>query len=361
MCNTHNYLNNIDSYFMDTSKAFNINHYIYYRLKEEKGIEKSSWPLGVGLKISDKCNFNCSYCFTKKTNNFMSLNKIKHLTNALDQKPYQIYLTGGEPLLNPEFFEIVDHIHNLRIDTSIHTSGVIDDNLLSKMVSCANKLKRIQISIDSIKNFSDLRPTKIANPLKSIVNFIDVINNPDKIHVNCVVSSLNIECVKDIFSFCVDNNVKFLRLSTIFTTDEKLKVTDINVLPRVSEYIDMARKYNIVLTMNPLCHPWSLKTSLGFSENSQLYCPAQKTEIEVDVNGNVYPCPFLHDDVHCMGNIFEQKIGDIWESGVDELKKLSWSDNKRCKICINYETCGGGCYANAYVHAQNYDPRCCLT
>lgn len=356
------YLNNIDNYMNECRKKqpFDINYYIYNRLKEEKKIEKSILPLKIGLKITNYCYFNCSYCFSKKDKNYMTLETVQNVINNLEQYPYIIYLTGGEPFLNPQVFDIIDYLYDKNILIKIHTSGVIQNKeLISQLTHRKEKIDTIQISIDSIVNFEQLRPSHFDNPVKIIRNFISEFNNREKIHVNCVLSKLNINDVYSVIDFCYEEKISFLRLSTIFTKDNKLKLKDLENVYYYSKIIDYARKKNIILLSDPICHPWSVKMLNGLHDNKPLFCPAQKTELEIDPEGNVYPCPFLYDDLHKMGNVNNMSISEIWEKGKVELNNTIWTKNDICRDCTNLENCGGGCYANAYLHKQNYDPRCC--
>lgn len=61
-----------------------------------------------------------------------------------------------------------------------------------------------------------------------------------------------------------------------------------------------------------------------------------------------------------MGNLLSDTFDEVWNSGVKELNKASWSENKKCKSCALFKDCGGGCYALAYVSQLNYDKRCIL-
>ncbi|WP_231233701.1 SPASM domain-containing protein [Streptococcus equi] len=76
--------------------------------------------------------------------------------------------------------------------------------------------------------------------------------------------------------------------------------------------------------------------------------------------GDVYPCPFLHDKIHLMGNLISDDFETIWYSGVEQLNRRAWSSNDSCKNCKLFNDCGGGCYAMAFVSQLEYDKRCIL-
>ena len=78
----------------------------------------------IRLSISDVCNFKCGYCLPDgykidKSDNrsFLNIEEIGRLAKALSELGVsKIRLTGGEPTVRKDFFEIVKILKN---ETSI--------------------------------------------------------------------------------------------------------------------------------------------------------------------------------------------------------------------------------------------------
>ena len=112
----------------------------------------------IRLSITDVCNFKCDYCLPDgykidKSDNrtFITAEEIKRLAKALSQLGVsKIRLTGGEPTVRKDFFEIVNILkENSGIKkTVITTNGYKLENLAEKLVE--SKLDGINISIDSL-------------------------------------------------------------------------------------------------------------------------------------------------------------------------------------------------------------------
>ena len=112
----------------------------------------------IRLSITDVCNFKCDYCLPDgykidKSDNrtFITAEEIKRLAKALSQLGVsKIRLTGGEPTIRKDFFEIVNILkENSGIKkTVITTNGYKLENLADKLVK--SKLDGINISIDSL-------------------------------------------------------------------------------------------------------------------------------------------------------------------------------------------------------------------
>ena len=112
----------------------------------------------IRLSITDVCNFKCDYCLPDgykidKSDNrtFITAEEIKRLAKALSQLGVsKIRLTGGEPTIRKDFFEILNILkENSGIKkTVITTNGYKLENLAEKLVE--SKLDGINISIDSL-------------------------------------------------------------------------------------------------------------------------------------------------------------------------------------------------------------------
>ena len=112
----------------------------------------------IRLSITDVCNFKCGYCLPNgyqknKSDNrtFLTIEEIKRLTKGLSELGVcKIRLTGGEPTVRKDFFEIIKILKsNSGIKkTVITTNGYRLDKIANQIV--ASGLDGINISIDSL-------------------------------------------------------------------------------------------------------------------------------------------------------------------------------------------------------------------
>ena len=112
----------------------------------------------IRLSISDVCNFKCGYCLPDgykidKSDNrtFLNIEEIGRLAKALSELGVsKIRLTGGEPTVRKDFFEIVKIIkENSGIKkTVITTNGYKLDKIANDIKNSG--LDGINISIDSL-------------------------------------------------------------------------------------------------------------------------------------------------------------------------------------------------------------------
>ena len=111
----------------------------------------------IRLSITDVCNFKCGYClpngYFKQENKpgFLTLDEISNLVSALSELGVsKIRLTGGEPTVRKDFFDILKNIkskskiNNLVITTNGYKLNQIADQLIK------DGINGINISIDSL-------------------------------------------------------------------------------------------------------------------------------------------------------------------------------------------------------------------
>jgi SynChlorMet cassette radical SAM/SPASM protein ScmF len=113
------------------------------------------------LYIAGACNLACRHCwivptFLKRSNGKFNITNGKFLKlelvekAILEAKPLglaTIKLTGGEPLLHPQFRELVDLINDEGLDMVIETNGTLIDDELAAWLKQKN-VSHIAVSLD---------------------------------------------------------------------------------------------------------------------------------------------------------------------------------------------------------------------
>tara|TARA_B100000401_G_scaffold206686_1_gene139494 strand:- start:461 stop:1447 length:987 start_codon:yes stop_codon:yes gene_type:complete len=150
----------------------------------------------IRLSITDVCNFKCGYCLPNgyqknKSDNrkFLDINEIRRLAKGLSELGVcKIRLTGGEPTVRRDFFDIVDILKKQSgiKKTVITTNGYRLDKIAKQIAESG--LDGINISIDSLdkENFEKITGhDRLAEILKGIENLQKL--NFKNIKINAVL------------------------------------------------------------------------------------------------------------------------------------------------------------------------------
>ena len=187
----------------------------------------------IRLSITDVCNYKCNYCLPQgykknlgDTRSFMSLEEISRLTTSLSELGVcKIRLTGGEPTVRNDFFDILkDMKQNLKIKkVTMTTNGYQLDKIAKRLYSYG--LDGINISIDSL-NRNTFKKLTGHDRLLEILTGIKILQdlNFKSIKVNAVLLKGINDTEKDfeIFSnFIKDNKIDFRFIELMETGDNK--------------------------------------------------------------------------------------------------------------------------------------------
>ena len=185
----------------------------------------------IRLSITDVCNFKCGYCLPNgyqvdKSDNrkFLHLEEIRRLVRVFSKLGVQkIRLTGGEPTVRKDFFEIIKILKNEAEikKVVITTNGYHLDEKAKMLVDSG--LNGINISIDSLNRNTFKNITghdRLPEILKGIQNLQDL--NFDNIKINAVLlNGINAsETDFDIWAnFLKKNKVDFRYIELMRTGD----------------------------------------------------------------------------------------------------------------------------------------------
>ena len=150
----------------------------------------------IRLSITDVCNFKCGYCLPNgyqvdKSDNrkFLHLDEIKRLSRVFSKLGVQkIRITGGEPTVRKDFFEIIKILKNeagIR-KVVITTNGYHLDEKAKMLVESG--LDGINISIDSLDR-NTFKNITSHDRLPEILRGIQILQNLnfDNIKINAVL------------------------------------------------------------------------------------------------------------------------------------------------------------------------------
>ena len=150
----------------------------------------------IRMSITEVCNFKCGYCLPNgyqvdKSDNrkFLNIDEIRRLAKGFSELGVQkIRLTGGEPTVRKDFYEIVKILKN---ETSIKkivitTNGYHLDQKAKLLIDSG--LDGINISIDSLDRETFKNITK-HDRLHEILKGIEILQslNFDNIKINAVL------------------------------------------------------------------------------------------------------------------------------------------------------------------------------
>lgn len=137
--------------------------------KEKKLLSEHPKLTNLFWETTLRCNAFCKHCGSRAGENInieeeLTTDEIKNVLKSIADKynTESIFLniTGGEPLVRKDLFEVMEYASKLGYKWGMVTNGIlIDDNIIQKMKD--TNLSNISISLDGLENTHDnFRGTK---------------------------------------------------------------------------------------------------------------------------------------------------------------------------------------------------------
>jgi AdoMet-dependent heme synthase len=321
-------------------------------------------PRIISWNTTLKCNLKCNHCYL----NAQDKAKTEELTTVegkslIDQiakvsQPILI-LSGGEPLLRPDIFELASYANAKGLRTTMGTNGTLIDNAVAKKLLKVG-IKKVAISIDSSSPsiHNNLRGTQDAWQ-KAIDGIKACIRNGVGVQVNITVTQQNYDDIDNVVSLSKGLGVRDFHVFFLVPTGRGKTISDISPAMYESMVRGILKKYSTSdLSVKPTCAPQFMRIAcqMGLETNRwSRGCIAGLSYCRIYPTGEVTPCPYLPI---ALGNIRRQEFQEIW-SHSPILEKMRDFDNLKgkCHNCSYREVCGG-CRARAYGLSSNYIDVC---
>jgi len=214
----------------------------------------------INYHLTNKCNMRCKYCFAgfseiKNTENLSFRQNLLLIQQLKDAGFEKINFAGGEPMLHPQIFELLQFAKEIGFVTSIITNGSrLNDfsiNQLSKHTDI------IGISIDSLFDKTNEKIGRVwAN--KNVISKENYINICTKIKeyniflkINTVVSMLNIG--EDFSDFIKLVQPERWKIFQVMKVEDQNGLKILPLLVNDEDYQSFVQKHRISLGTNTEC------------------------------------------------------------------------------------------------------------
>ena len=147
------------------------------------------------LQLSNvSCNIKCKHCFLDchhdiKKKNFLQIDKIQEALSSSLPDLERIFLTGGEPFLHKEIFEIIK-ISLEKANVTIYSNGTLISEKKVKIIKSMENNTNHHVSfILSLDHFTEGRNDeyRARGVFKKVLNAIKLLRNYDfEVNITCV-------------------------------------------------------------------------------------------------------------------------------------------------------------------------------
>jgi radical SAM protein with 4Fe4S-binding SPASM domain len=322
-------------------------------------------PRIISWNITLRCPLKCPHCYVDsgdtEADGVLSTHEAFSVIDQIRSCGRMVVvLSGGEPLLRDDIFDIARYGTEQGLRMVLGTSGYLIDQDIAKKLSAAG-IRAVAISIDSKKaTLHDSFRGLDGVWEKAVAAIGHCCDAGIGVQINMSVMRSAIRDVQDVISLGTSHGVRDYQLFFPIPTGRARQIE-----PRSpKEYEDLIRQILIRyrdsdLKIRPTCAPQFRRIADELGIQNPAWgrgCLAGITYCRIFANGDVTPCPYLPVSA---GNVRTTPFFKIWNTSplFTALRNPDLLTGK-CGRCDFKRTCGG-CRARAYRRENTASPLWC--
>lgn len=295
------------------------------------------------LKFSSACNLDCIYCFQREDRQKLNYNPdykvLEHFSPLITNSDTDIYLFGGEPLLQRNLPIISELLSKYDRKMFVFTNGCFPYSF-KKIFDRCNSLLIPIITLDGLKGVHDTRRVlKNGSSYQLIIsNLLFLSSIGTKFHIQVNIDMMNIQSVPELLSVLESmNDIKPLSIILNPVLHSSTSVNSLEILKLFFTERGIHQTLNFrpnITTFKKLNHAL-LKHEI-YSER----CGISKTIVLDFANNSIYCCPESSGTE--IGVLSDFDWTGEW---LESTHRLVTSNEKRLEPCLNcsYKYFCGNC------------------
>lgn len=315
---------------------------------------------GLHIYLTKTCNLKCIHCYNEADSckyEEMSFEQLKEAVDFFAPNVINFSISGGEPLVSPNFFNIVKYIKDTYPDKtlSLYSNGTLIDSM-EKADFISENFNEVQISIDGASE-EVVNSIRGKNSFKKIIRGLKFLCNTEKpieeLAISICLFEHNIKDLCDNLLNLLDSIDKEKRIKSIRFSD----IEEEGRGTKSMQYIKSEENITNLVKLQDQISFSGRRIWERFQENvfrNYFYfnkgnerrvsttCSFGQT-LALDSNGDLYPCAIKKEDIK-MGNFFNKEFResllDTWNNCFN---KHTVDEMDKCKDCDIKYYCIGGC------------------
>lgn len=315
--------------------------------------------------VTHRCNLRCRHCYAVRYSNERELsedNALKAVEIIADAGVEHLHITGGEPLLWPSLWRVLDAANTSGLETSLFTNATLLPMKPELATKIATHVTKVYTSLDGPSpEIHDI----IRGPgsfRRAVEGIRLLINEGARVHINMSVTELNWAYVRDTLKKALELGASSVSIIPAMPAGRAAEtgvwVRPSNFMKALMQAAEFSEEEGVEVGV--WCAPFL--AAMGLPGRLRYGNCRDWNVMDVTPSGNVVTCDILGEVV---ANIFEDGVEGAWRKLASSSTLHSVSrPPKECIGCPAAGVCRGGCYARAKLLKGTYnakDPLCPLS
>lgn len=315
-------------------------------------------PISATFEILPYCNMNCNMCYivhsAKETKT--QLKDVSFWERICDEMIEEgllyLLITGGEPLLHPQFREIMDMAVNKPIHIALNTNGTLIDESMADFLALIHPYQ-INISLYGSSNATYERLCHNPRGFDQVMKGLRLLKERNlTVEVHATLTPENVDDFDDMITICNEMEYYLKANYYMFPPFRKMDcLTDHTCRLTPEEAAGVAIKVLRLKNSNPVLRRMQIEGNLGAIEHPEIFslygqktiaCRGGLCSYWINWKGQVSGCG-INDLEHL--DLDEISFQDAWKRIVANTEAIVISE--KCRFC-KYRVLCPVCAAAAY-------------
>jgi len=320
-------------------------------------------PICLTWELTYACNLACVHCLSssgRRDPRELTSDEARSVIDELvAMQVFYVNVGGGEPMLRPDFFDLIGYAVDHRVGVKFSTNGTRLNRARAQQLAAMDYLD-VQVSLDGATaevNDGVRGSGSYAAARRAMDNLADAGFGPFKISV--VVTRHNVGQLDALMALAHHYGAQ-LRVTRLRPSGRGADSwEDLHPTAAQQRFLyQWLHDRPSVLTGDSFFH----LSALGQPLDGLNLCGAGRVVCLIDPVGDVYACPFVIHQEFLAGNVREAGgFTGVWRSSDLFASLREPTSAGACSSCGSYDACRGGCMAAKFftgLPLDGPDPEC---
>lgn len=300
------------------------------RIADQRALVSSS------IELTYRCNLHCSHCYCPPGERDQELTT-DELLRAIDDLAEMgnlfLLLTGGDPLLRPDFHTIYRRAKEQGMLVTVFTNGVlIDDRLLELWEELPPSLVEISLYGLTREVYEKVVAVKDSYD-RCLAGIARVLGAGHPLALKCPATTENAHEIRALSDFAHDLGVDFRYDPVILATmDGRRDPHALRLRPEAIAALDAGD-----VEKDRAWKKYMVEERRELPAQKLFTCGAGKNSLHIDPYGNVQVCLMVKNFRH---SLREKPLSRIYREDFPRILALEREPDSKCGTCPSRATCG---------------------
>ncbi len=327
--------------------------------------DQNSTPLGGSIELLPLCNMNCKMCYVRmskaemdKQGRMLTCDEwLKIAYEAKQQGVLYFLLTGGEPLLYPEFKRLYTSIIDMGFVVTLNTNGTLINKEWADFFK-EHPCRRINITLYGKDDETYDKLCQNPKGYTQVIRAVELLQERDiPFRFHASITKQNNDDLEELYHIANEKNIYLRAASYMFPTiridkdlesQERLNPEEAAKAQYLAHKLMRSEEEMKQANTSTLA---SLHLPPKFWRTSGFVCHASHSGFWINWQGEMMPCGMMNGPKY---NLLEKSFSECWNKLIDDNKTIQYP--KECFSCPLQNICQV-CPASLLAETGSYNKK----